>query len=105
MVTPIQGDIVWKMEKLNPMSPKKDGSAEAYLHKIGKTPEQFMCDTLMITSAAKHGTCAVCLQPQKTTKLSRIKQNGIFNDIHICTACINVFVEYNPNSVFDLERK
>ena len=39
MVTPLQGDIVWKMEKLNPMSPKKDGSAEAYLHEIGKTPD------------------------------------------------------------------
>ena len=105
MVTPLQGDIVWKMEKLNPMSPKKDGSAEAYLREIGMAPEEFMCDTLMITGADKCGGCAICKQTEKATKLSRIKQNGIFNDIHICTDCINVFVEYNPNSVFDLERK
>ena len=56
MVTPLQGDIVWKMEKLNPMSPKKDGSAEAYLREIGMAPEEFMCDTLMITGEG----CAIC---------------------------------------------
>lgn len=102
---PPQQDVVWKMQKLPSVTSKKDGSAEAYLREVGMTPEQFMCDTLAITGAAAGDECSVCRQKPKTTKLCRIKRDGAFSDISICTDCINVFAEYNPNAVFDLEIK
>ena len=105
MIAPLHQDVIWKLEELIPESPKRDGSAEAYLHEIGKTPDEFMCDTLAITGTNAGEECFVCRQKPKTTKLCRINQNGSFSDISICTDCINVFVEYNPESVFNLKTK
>ena len=105
MTAPLQQDVVWKMQELTPMRPKKDGSAEVYLRQMGMTHEQFVCDTLAITGAVAGDECFVCRQNPKATKLCRINQNGSFSDIPICTDCINVFAEYNPNAVFDLESK
>ena len=105
MTAPLQQDVVWKMQELTPMRPKKDGSAEVYLRQMGMTHEQFVCDTLAITGAVAGDECFVCRQKPKATKLCRINQNGSFSDISICADCINVFVEYNPNAVFDLESK
>ena len=98
-------DIAWTLEKLIPQSPKKDGSAEIHLNKIGKTPEEFICDTLMVTGIKAGEECSVCRQKPKATKLCRIKCEGECNDIPICTDCINAFIEYNPKSVYDLETK
>ena len=103
MTTPMQQDIAWKLQKLIPEVPKRDGSAEEYLRKIGMVHEQFACDTLVVTGIEKHGACAICKREEKSAKFCRIKQNGTFCDISICTECINAFIEYNPNSVYDLE--
>ena len=103
--TPHQQDVAWKLQSPTPKAPKKDGSAEAYLREVGMTPEQFMCDTLAITGAVAGDECFVCRQKPKTTKLCRIKQNGSFKDVAICPDCINVFVEYNPKSVYNFEAK
>lgn len=97
-------DVVWKMQELIPESPKKDGSAEAYLFKIGKTPAEYVCTTLVVTTKNMCNKCSVC-QEDKITKLCRLIKNDTFNDIFICTDCVNVFAEYNPKSVFDLEPK
>ena len=100
MTTPIQQDVAWKLQELVPESPKKDGSAEAYLLKIGKTPKDYVCTTLVVTTKNMCKKCFVCNQEQKTTKLCRIIQKDAVKDIPICTDCINVFTEYNPNSVY-----
>ena len=101
----IYHDVAWKMEELTAEATQKEGSAEAYLREVGMTPEQFMCDTLAITGAVAGDECFVCRQKPKTTKLCRIKQNGRFKDVAICPDCINVFTEYNPNSVYNFEAK
>ena len=98
-------DIAWKMEELIPEAPKRDGSAEAYLHKIGKSPEEYMCTTLVVTTMNTYNKCSVCQQKEKTIKLCRLVQKDAVKDIPICTECINAFIEYNPKSVFDLETK
>ena len=105
MTAPLQQDVVWKMQELTPMRPKKDGSAEVYLRQMGMTHERFVCNTLVVVKTDGCNKCSVCKQKEKTTKLCRINQNGSFSDIPICTDCINVFVKYNPNAVFDLEIK
>ena len=98
-------DVAWKLQELSPESPKNDGSAEIYLRKTGMTPEQYLCQTLAIVGTDNTGECLVCKQKQKETKLCRIKQNGTFAETSICTDCINVFIEYNPKSVYDFEPK
>ena len=98
-------DVAWKLQELIPEVPKRDGSAEEYLRKIGMAHEQFACDTLVVTEIEKHGACAICKREEKPAKFCRIKQNGTFCDISICTNCINVFVEYNPKSVYNFEAK
>ena len=98
-------DVAWKLQELIPEVPKRDGSAEEYLRKIGMAHEQYLCQTLAIVGTDNTGECLVCKQKQKETKLCRIKQNGTFCDISICTNCINVFVEYNPKSVYNFEAK
>ena len=98
------GDVVWKMEKLTPESPKKDGSAESYLHTISKTPEEYKCTTLVATTINADNQCSVC-QQEKDTRLCRLVQKDKVSDIPICSDCINVFVEYNPDSVYDFEPK
>ena len=101
----LHNDIAWEFEELSSESPKKDGSAEAYLHEIGKTPEEYICNSLAIVSADENGECFVCHQKQKTTKHCRLRRNNVFSHIPICTDCINAFIEYNPKSVYDLETK
>ena len=98
------GDIAWKMEKLTPESPKRDGSAEVYLRKIGKTPEEYACTTLVATTINAGNQCSVC-QQEKDTRLCRLIQKDALTDIPICPDCINVFIEYNPRSVYDLDPK
>ena len=99
------GDIAWEFEELSAEAPKRDGSADAFLRKIGKTPEEYICNSLAIVSTDEHGECSVCHQKQKTTKHCRLKQNNVFRHIPICTDCINAFIEYNPKSVYDFETK
>ena len=98
-------DVIWRMEKLIPESPKKDGSAEAYLHKIGKTPKDYACTTLVATTINTSGNCSVCRQTEKSTRLCRLIHKDTVQDIPLCTDCINAFIEYNPESVFDLSDK
>lgn len=98
------GDLIWKFEKLTPESPKKDGRAEAYLRKIGKAPKEYICTTLVATTEGGGNTCSVC-QQQKATRFCRLIKNNGTQDTSICADCINVFTEYNPNAVFDLEIK
>ena len=102
---PPRQDVAWKFQKPTPETPKGDGSAEAYLHKIGKSPEEYMCTTLVVTTMNTYNKCSVCQQKEKTIKLCRLVQKDAVKDIPICTECINAFIEYNPKSVFDLETK
>ena len=102
---PTPRDVIWKMEKLIPKSPKKDGSAEAHLQKIGKTKKDYICTTLVATTINTGENCSVCAQTQKTTRLCRRIQKDTVQDISLCIDCINAFVEYNPESVFDLSDK
>ena len=98
-------DVVWNMEKLIPESPKKDGSVEAHLRKIGKTPKDYICTTLVATTINTGDNCSVCAQTEKTTRLCRRIQKDTVQDIPLCIDCINAFVEYNPESVYDLTSK
>ena len=98
-----QQDVAWKLQDLTPESPKGDGSADAYLQKMAKTPEEYKCTVLSIMEADERGECFVCNQKQKITKHCRIKRDNIFRNIPICTDCINVFIEYNPNAVYNFE--
>ena len=98
-------DVTWNFQDISPETPSGDGSAEEHLYQIGKTPEEFICDTLVVTGIKAGEECFVCRQKPKATKLCRIKCDGECNDIPICTDCINAFIEYNPKSVYDLETK
>ena len=102
---PTRQDVEWKMEEVLPLAPKSDGSAEVYLQRIGKTPEEYACTTLVATTINEGNQCSVCKQNKKATKLCRLIQKDALTDIPICPDCINVFIEYNPRSVYDLERK
>ena len=98
-------DVIWSMEKLIPESPKKDGSAEEHLRKIGKSQKEYICTTLVATTTNTGENCSVCAQTEQSTRLCRLIQKDTVQDIPICTDCINAFIEYNPKSVFDLEAK
>ena len=98
-------DVVWKLEQLIPVSPKKDGRTEAYLREIGKACEEYICTTLVATRADTRNKCSICRQEEKTTRFCRLIKNSTAKDMFICSDCINVFAEYNPNAVFDLEIK
>ena len=102
---PPRQDVAWKLTELTPEAPKRDGRAEEYLREIGMTPEEYTCDSLAVVGTDERGECFICKQKQKVTKHCRIKRKNIFSNIPICTDCINVFTEYNPTSVFDLEPK
>ena len=98
-------DVVWNMEKLIPESPKKDGSAEEHLRKIGKTKKDYICTTLVATTINTGGNCSICAQSERTTRLCRRIQKDTVQDIPLCIDCINAFIEYNPESVYDLAFK
>ena len=100
-----QQDVAWKLQELIPEAPKKDGRAEAYLREIGMSSEDYKCKSLVVFGENPLGECAVCKKQQKITKHCGIRRNGAFNDIPVCTDCINVFIEYNPSSVFNFEPK
>ena len=51
---------------------------------------------------APAGECFVCKRKRKDMKYCRIIHNGTHKDVEVCTDCINVFVNCNPDSVFDL---
>ena len=103
--TPHQQDVAWKFQKLTPETPKKDGSAEAYLRELGMSPEEYACKSLAVFGEAPIGECEMCKKLKKARKHCGIRRNNAFSDISICTDCINVFVEYNPNSVYNFEAK
>ena len=105
MTTLFQQDISWKLQKITPEKPKKDGRAEEHLRKIGISSKQYTCDILVVVKTDICDVCSVCKQEDKTTKVCRIKQNGRCKDVAICPDCINVFVEYNPKSVYNFEAK
>ena len=91
-----------------PEKPNKDVSAEAYLQEISKATEEYTCDRLIIVKEAPAGECFVCKRKRKDIKYCRIIYNGTHKDVDVCVDCINVFINCNPNSVFDvdtLERK
>ena len=60
MTTPIQQDVVWKLQKITPETPKKDGRAEEYLRKIGISFEQYTCDTLVVVKTDICDICSIC---------------------------------------------
>ena len=94
-------DVVWKLQKPIPLSPKNDGQAEKYLIKINKKPIDYTCTKLVAVAPDLCNQCSVCKQKEKTTKFCRLIQKDTVRDIPICTDCINVFIEYNPSSGFD----
>ena len=102
---PPQQDVVWKMQKLPSVTSKKDGSAEAYLREVGMTPEEYSCKSLAVFGEDSVGECEMCKKTQKTRKHCGIRRNNTFSNISVCSDCINVFAEYNPKSIFDLEIK
>ncbi len=92
-----------KFSTWQPELPKKDGRAEAHLLKIGKTAEQFACDRLIVVAEVPTNECFLCNQTKSPFKLCRIIRNDTHIDTPLCTDCINAFIEYNPDSVFDLD--
>ena len=101
---PTQQDTVWTApKKWLPESPKRDGSAEEYLRMTKKTPEEYACDRLIIVKKIPVGDCSVCKRRRKKVKFCRTIKDNAPIDGFICTDCINVFIEYNPKSVFDLD--
>ena len=103
--TPHQQDVAWKLQSPTPEAPKKDGSAEAFLRELGMSSEEYTCKSLAIFGEAPIGECEMCKKPQKIRKNCGIRRNNAFSDISICPDCINVFVEYNPESVYNFEAK
>ncbi len=103
--TPHQQDVAWKLQSPTPEAPKKDGSAEAFLRELGMSSEEYTCKSLAIFGEAPIGECEMCKKPQKIRKNCGIRRNNAFSDISICPDCINVFVEYNPKSVYNFEAK
>ena len=103
--TPHQQDVAWKLQSPTPEAPKKDGSAEAFLRELGMSSEEYTCKSLAVFGEAPIGECEMCKKPQKIRKNCGIRRNNAFSDISICTDCINVFTEYNPNSVYNFEAK
>ena len=84
-------------------TPKKDGRAEAYFDKIGKTADEYKCERLIVVKPTSQGECFVCKRNRTTRKICRIIHSETNNDVAVCTDCINAFIEYNPESVFDLD--
>ena len=84
-------------------TPKKDGRAEAHLDKIGKTAEEYKCERLIVVKKVRSDKCFMCNRNQKEIKTCRMIKNDANNNVPICADCINVFIEYNPESVFDLD--
>ena len=105
MTTPIQQDVAWKLQELVPESPKKDGSAERYLNKIGKSAEDYICERVVVIKNVAKGDCLMCKQKQKAVMFGRIIKKDEHIDGFFCPDCINVFVEYNPKSVYNFEAK
>lgn len=103
--TPPRQDVAWKFQKLIPETPKGDGSAEAYLREIGMSPEEYACKSLAVFGEDSIGECEMCKKQQKIRKHCGIRRNNAFSDISVCSDCINVFTEYNPNSVYNFEAK
>ena len=85
-----------------PEVPKQGVSTEAFLQEISKVAEEYTCDRLIIVKEVSAGECYVCKRKQKEMKHCRIIHNGTHKDVDVCTDCINVFIEHNPESVFDL---
>ena len=103
--TPPRQDVEWKFQKLTPEAPKGDGSAEAYLREIGMSPEEYVCKSWAVFGEDSIGECEMCKKQQKIRKHCGIRRNNAFSDISVCSDCINVFTEYNPNSVYNFEAK
>ena len=85
-----------------PEIPQKDVSVEAFLQEISKTAEEYVCDRLIIVDEVPSDECYVCKRKWKKYKYCRIIHNGAHKDVDVCTDCINVFIKYNSESVFDL---
>ena len=86
-----------------PEKPNKNISVEAYLQEISKVAEEYTCDRLIIVNQAPADECFVCKRKRKNIKYCRIIHNGTHKDVDVCTDCINVFINCNPDSVFDLD--
>lgn len=86
-----------------PKKPNKDVSVATFLEEISKTAEEYTCDRLIIVREAPTGECFVCKRKRKEIKYCRIIHNGTHKDVDVCTDCINVFANCNPESVFDLD--
>lgn len=88
----------WKPEPL-----KKDGRAEAHRFLTGKKIQDFYCERMVIVSEVPTNDCPLCEQIKGPFKLCRIIRNNAYTDTPLCEDCINAFIEYNPDSVFDLD--
>ena len=86
----------------SPEAPKKGVSVEAFLEEISKTAKEYTCDRLIVVKDVPAGECFVCKRKRKIIKYCRIIHNGTHKDVDVCTDCINVFANCNPESVFDL---
>ena len=102
---PPRQDVAWKFQKPTPETPKGDGSAEAYLRESGMSPEEYACRSLAVFGEDSIGECEMCKKQQKIRKHCGIRRNGTFSELSVCSDCINVFTEYNPNSVYNFETK
>lgn len=86
-----------------PETPKKDGSAEAHRFLTGKKIQDFYCERMVIASEVPTNDCLLCERIKGPFKLCRIIRNNTHTDMPLCAECINAFIEYNPDSVFDLD--
>lgn len=87
-----------------PETPKKDKSAEVHRFLTGKKIKDFRCERMVIVSEVPTNECYLCERIKGPFKLCRIIRKDSYTDTPLCTECINAFIEYNPDSVFDLDK-
>ncbi len=87
-----------------PEIPKKDGRAEVHRFLTGKKIQDFYCERMVIVSEVPTNDCPLCERTKGPFKLCRIVKNNAHTDTPLCEDCINAFIEYNPDSVFDLDK-
>ena len=87
-----------------PETPQKDGRAEVHRFLSGKKIQDFYCERMVIVSEVPTNNCPLCERIKGPFKLCRIIRNNTYTDMPLCTECINAFIEYNPESVFNLDK-
>ena len=93
-----------KFSTWKPETPQKDGRAEAHRFLTGKKIQDFYCERMVIVGEVPTNDCPLCERIKGPFKLCRIIRNNTYTDTPLCTECVNAFIEYNPDSVFDLDK-